>query len=222
MRTTKRDIFALILNIFLIIFECRGFFINSRIQGWGCLIFYTQLSNLILLISAIIYSIFLIVRIFANVKCPKWIDRFKFAGTTSVTITFLVVIFILSGYTLEGLKANLFDILSIYHHNICPILGIITFIFFEKHDLSKVKDVFIALIFTFLYGGVAIVLNAIGFIRGPYFFLLVREQPIILSIFWFILIYAMAFGIGAGLRVLNKKCSVYKKLYDNQKVDIAK
>jgi hypothetical protein len=32
----------------------------------------------------------------------------------------------------------------------------------------------------------------------------------------------MAFGIGAGLRVLNKKCSVYKKLYDNQKVDIAK
>lgn len=211
MNNKKIDIFDLIMNIIIVIFEIIGFVVATRFSGglaWA--VYYTQLSNLLLLISSSLMIAYIIRKLSNGKQIPKGVNRFKFAATLSVTITFLVVIFILSGFSIQGLILNLTYNSMLYHHTIGPVLGILTFILFEKYDLNKGKDILIAMIFTIVYGFIAIILNALGVLRGPYFFLLVREQPIWQSILWFVFIYGMAYEIALFLRWLNIKLSLNK------------
>lgn len=202
---------GLFINLIIVILEIIGFVMVMRDFGIGILEYYTQDSNLLLLISSIIYSICMFIEIKKDgVEIPNWVGVLKYMGVVSVTITFIVVITILSWSVEGGFSGMLFEGALLYHHTLCPILAIISFIFFEKYNIDGNKNIIRSLYFTFIYSFFLISLNIVKLVQGPYPFLMVYNQSVWMSFFWMIIIFSGAFGIAIGLRLLNKEFSLVK------------
>lgn len=89
--------------------------------------YFTTLSNMLCAVSA------LFVLLFSGGPLPLWVVLLKYAGTAAVSVTLLTVFLFLGPVShqwkdlLEGPELAL--------HLICPLLAIISFVFFEKTDL---------------------------------------------------------------------------------------
>lgn len=214
----KKNIVALALNIILIVIGLIG--LIETIIGFGnpALEYYTQLSNYFALISATIYTIYLYKNIKAktiennnnkeikDTTIPKWVSILKYSSTLSLLVTFLVVVFILT--PMFGLKSFSWMLLqgtNLYFHTICPILTFISFIFFEKHNIKGLRDNIRAMYFTMIYATLFIILNILRVVKGPYPFLMVYDQPIYMSVIWFILIVGGAFGLSMLIMLIKNK-----------------
>ena len=90
----------------------------------------------------------------------------------------------------------------ILHHLICPILSIITFIFFDNIKIEK-NNIKYGISFTLIYAFIIIILNILKIVIGPYPFLMVYNQPIYMSIIWFILIVGLSYLI--SIILIRKK-----------------
>ena len=201
----NRKKISLVLNIIIVVLELIGQFMCFKSIGVNGFIYYTQLSNLFLLIACILY-------LFKKKIKLRIVDLLKFGSTLSVLITFIVVLLVLSSfYSLHWL---LFVDANLYLHFLCPVLGVITFLFFDDIKISGIKDVFGAFIFTLLYSVVFIALNILRVVEGPYPFLLVYENPIYMSLFWIVIIEGGALFLGFLLEKI--KCKLWRKIYVNQ------
>ena len=190
---------AFIINILIIIMELFAFLVCYKESGFDCFKYYTQDSNLFLMFTSLLYFISLLI---CDKKIPHFVSLLKYAATTSVVITFLTVVTILAP-VMGGYKAMLLDGTMLIHHLICPIFGFVTFVFFEKHNLNGLKDALISMIFTCLYGVVAVTLNVLKIMDGPYPFLKVYDQTILMSIFWLILMMGSSYLITVLIGNLN-------------------
>ncbi len=82
----KRE--SIILNLLIIILEIIGLVLSFKEIGKSAIMYYTQLSNIFLLIASILYLVFLDEK-------RRFVSIIKYSATVSVIITFLVVLFIL-------------------------------------------------------------------------------------------------------------------------------
>lgn len=188
-------------NILIIFFEIIGFILAINSFSYNIFEYYTQDSNLLVLISSILYLIYII----SNKKVPYFIELLKYTSVVSITVTFMVVITILSWTMEDGFVTMLFKDSMLFHHTICPILTIITFIFFEKHNFNSYKDTIRTLYFTIIYATILVILNIFKVIEGPYPFLMVYNQSVFISILWTIIILGMTLIISILLKKSNKK-----------------
>lgn len=194
-----RKLFAIIINISIIFMEIFAFVDCFKLDGIKCFQYYTQDSNLFLMISCILY---LIVCLANKEKKSRFISLLKYSSTVSVTVTFLVVVTILAP-VMGGYKAMMFDGTMLYHHLLCPILGFVSFIFLEDHEISGLKDALLAMIFTVIYGIIAVILNILGIMDGPYPFLKVYEQSLLMSVMWVFLMNGSNYLLNIGIAYLN-------------------
>ena len=190
---------AFIINILIVIMELFAFLVCYKESGFACFKYYTQDSNLFLMFTSLLYVISLLI---CDKKIPHFVSLLKYAATTSVVITFLTVVTILAP-VMGGYRAMLLDGTMLIHHLICPIFGFVTFVFFEKHNLNGLKDALISMIFTCLYGIIAVTLNVLKIMNGPYPFLKVYDQTILMSIFWLILMMGSSYLITVLIGNLN-------------------
>jgi hypothetical protein len=202
----KYGFISLIFNLLIVLLEIIGFFIAFQNHGISMLQYYTQDSNLILLFSSIFYSMYLII----NKKIPIWLSSLKYMSTLSVLITFIVSVSILSWSMPGGLLIILFYESMLYHHTLCPILAVISFIFFEKYDIKSKESLNRAMYFTFLYAIIFIILNIFKVVEGPYPFLMVYKQPIYVSFLWAVIIIGGSYLLAKYLRYLNHRFSLNK------------
>ena len=89
-------------------------------------------------------------------------------------------------------------------HLLCPVLGLLAFLFAEDHSQLRLRHTLYAMIPTVLYAAVIVTLNLTRTVRGPYPFLLVYEQPVWASLLWAALILGTAWLIALAL-VLAKR-----------------
>ncbi len=89
--------------------------------------YFTTLSNMLCAFSA------LVMLLYAGAETPFWATVFKFTGTAAVTVTMLTVLIFL-GPLSHKWKALLYGI-ELVMHLICPLLAIVSFVFFEKTAL---------------------------------------------------------------------------------------
>lgn len=197
---------AAILNLVIFVTEIVGFCFSAREIGVGLFIYYTELSNILLALSSffVLLSFYYNVRKGCGTNYPTHL--FRFVATSASTLTFLVVLFVLMPTYKEPLRL-LFDGSMFFHHTLCPLLSIISFLFFEKEETRNLRSKHIpfAWIFTLLYGVVFLILNICRIVDGPYPFLRVYDQPIWASVLWIALILGIAGGISVLLYVGNKK-----------------
>lgn len=196
---------SIISNILIIIFEVIGFIYAIIDMHKALFLYYTQDSNLFLLIATCFYLYFLIKTQRNKMKIPPWITSLKYGAVVSVSVTFIIVITVLAPASENGYYFMLLDRSMLFHHTICPILAILSFIFLERHDLKHHKQVIRSLLFTLIYAIIILYLNIAKIIVGPYPFLHVYQQPIWLSILWVFIIFFGTYVIAYGLKILHNE-----------------
>ena len=170
--TENRNKKIVLINILIVLLEIAGLYFAWKACGITMFKYYTQDSNIILMITCIINIVFLL----KGKEIPKWLKTFKYVATCLVTVTFMVVIFVLIPLALPGeFMHYLTGESEIFHHVLCPILAMITYIFIEKQEAPSKKEVTVAVIPTFTYAIITIILNVLGVLRGPYSFLMVEN-----------------------------------------------
>lgn len=191
---------AIIINITIIILEIIGLILSIIENKRLLLEYYTIDSNILALISSIL---FLIDSFKYKRKITGKTKILKYTTCVSLALTMFMVLFILvpfSSFNTDLLFKGAMPI----HHIICPILTVISFLFYEKYKFDE-NDKFQVLFFTFVYGSILIVLNLLGLILGPYPFLLVKTNPIIISIISLITIFLITYSFGLLLQKLKKR-----------------
>lgn len=197
----KKNKLPIITNILLVLLETIGLIITYIVNKKIPIEYYTELSNIFSLIITIIYLYYL----FNNKKITKLIQLLKYTSVLCLTITFIIVIFVLAPMDNFNYKWFLFNGDFIFYHFLCPILSFISFMFIEKYDKFTFKDNIRSLYPTFIYSIVLVILNIIGLITGPYPFLEVRNNSIITSLIWFIILISFMFGLSNLLTYLKNK-----------------
>lgn len=198
-----KDKIALAINTLIIIGES---IVQPMIfipRGIAAAQYYTQLSNILLFIAAIILEVFLLRKIIKKTTIPRWVGLTLFSAVAATTVTIVVVLTILS-WQVGDLGWLLFNGSMLFTHTLCPTLGIILFAVFNPCEFKK-TDARYAMIFTLGYAVVALVLNIAKIWHGPYPFLWVYEQPIWASVMWVVVILAGAFGLAKLLLLPNIK-----------------
>ena len=186
-----------ILNLGIIVLEIIALIICLDTFGSIDLVYYTIDSNIFLLISCILYLIY-------RNRLPKIVQLLKYSSTLSVLITFLVVVFVLLPMYDFNYPFLLYDGPNLYVHVLCPIIAVMSFVFFEKNDLENTfKNNLRAIYFTIIYAIILIALNIEKIVVGPYPFLKVYEQSFLMSLFWVILIMGVAFILARLLLMIK-------------------
>ncbi len=197
--TLRRKI-SILLNLMIVLFELFGFFITYQVKNiFITYEYYTDLSNLLLLIVCAIFLVYLVLR----KKVPRWLEILKYSSTICLTLTFLVVVFILCPMNGFNYGFMLFYKSLLFQHFLCPILSVLTFLCFDEIKITTAKENFYGILLTVIYGIVIMFLNILRYVEGPYPFLLVYEQPVWQSVGWIIILLSLTYFIGFIIRKLQ-------------------
>ena len=187
---------SLIINVIIIILEIIGTTICAGGTGLEMFSFYTTDSNIFALTVCIVFAFFTARSLFSPKKpdIPKPVRTLKYISVCCLIVTFVVVVTIFAPVSGEGgYEYMLFNGDFLYIHFACPLLSLISFVLFEGGTKYDVGLSFAATVPTFIYAVIAVILNLLYVIDGPYPFLCIYEQPLHLSILWLILFIDIAF-----------------------------
>ena len=120
----------IIINLSIVILEIIGFILVFRELGIASIEYYTEGSNLLLLISSSIFLAYL----FRDKELPAWFRSLRYVAVVSTTLTLIIVLTVLSWTTDLGLYHLIFHESMLYHHTLCPILAILSFVLIEKYE----------------------------------------------------------------------------------------
>ncbi len=213
----KRLSIALVLNLLTAVFELYAVFMNFIVGkthfDFSLLQFYTHLSNILMLVSSLAATMEITKELCGAVRrTHRGVRMLNYMAVCSLILTFLVVVLVLA--PMEGkerAKFLIFGKTNIFEHIICPLTAFVTFVFFGDFcDISN-RCALTAVIPTLIYAVVMAVLNILGVVDGPYPFLRVREQGILLSAFWFMIIIGAAFVIAELLLWLTRRYNVSRE-----------
>ena len=174
---------ALLLNAVVTILETIGLYMSFSKRKWHNFVYYTQISNLLTFISSLLYLL------------SRGNDSLlRYLSSVMLTMTFLITVFVLvpmgGDFKELMLQGN-----GIYHHTLCPILSVFSYLVFEKHAALWQLPV----VMTIIYGLTMMYLNYIHKADGPYPFFRVHNQSALTSLIWIcvltVLISILSIGI---------------------------
>lgn len=197
---------SLIINIIIIVLEIIGTTICASNTGLEMFSFYTTDSNIFALTACIVFAAFTVRALFFKDKpdIPKPVKILKYISVCCLSVTFIVVVTMFAPVLGEdGYVQMLFEGDFLYYHFACPLLSLISFVLFEGGtELEEAYSV-AATIPTAIYAVVAVLLNIFRIISGPYPFLEIYNQPVYLSVLWFLMIIGVSFLSAAIIRFLG-------------------
>ena len=170
---------GLILNAAIFLLEAVLLYMCFKARKLANFVYYTQLSNMLCALSCLLYVLF---------GPLSWVTDIRYLAACAVTMTFLVTTCVLipMGGSAEKLllRGN-----GPFHHVLCPLLCVISYIFFEAHAGADMIAASMGI--TFLYGIIMLILNCMRKVDGPYPFFRVYNQPVYASVFWVIALTAL-------------------------------
>ena len=193
-------ILTAVFNAAIVVCGCIGTYLHYLKYGIGMLQYYTVCSNLFALLTGVICLYF-------NAKCllglrffiPSWAKVLKYLSTCTLMVTMFIVIFVLVplyGGGTETLIYFLFTGEMLYHHLLCPLLALVSFVWIDEGSFAGERKLpLLAVAPTLLYGVIVTVLNIVGVVYGPYPFLQVTTQPLWQSALWYGAILALAYAL---------------------------
>jgi len=188
-RIKKEDRAVFYVNLILVILETVAFAHDIYAFRFGLFEWYTVDSNVLQLVV----SVWVICCVLRNKQFPKILTVAHFISAVGLTVTFLIAAFVLAP---EGGIAYYFlnDVAPI-NHFIGPLLSVISLLFLEKTERLSLSTIIWPAVASLTYGAIALVLNAVRIMDGPYFFLKVYEQSAGVIILWFAIIAVLCLGL---------------------------
>lgn len=191
----KQTIISIVLNMLVAVFSAIGTVIAFQKHGFTLFQFYTVDSNVFAMLACTLYSVFLIRKLRCKKEIPLWAVMSKYAAVCCLSVTFIVVVAVLSPmFGIEGYRVMLFTDDMLFHHLLTPLIAALSFFLFDRIPLSAGKAARFALIPTAIYAVIVIALNILKKLEGPYPFLMVYNQPVYMSAIWVVVILGGAYA----------------------------
>ena len=169
-------------------------------SGLNSLRYYTVLSNLLEGVAALLTVVFLALILAGKAKeLPRWLTLLRYAGVTSVSLTFLTVMVYLGpvfGFNIMFNDANL------YFHLLIPLLAIAEAVFLSGEKL-RFTDSFVAALPTLLYGIWYVINNLVNGREGNDIYYLFHFGPAV-SVLFFIGFMSVSWGLALLLRLTRR------------------
>lgn len=162
-----------IVCFLILALEARGLCISIRDRHWKIFAFYTQISNIITAISALLVIIFGETGLTALVR---------YLSSCMLLMTFIVTTCVLIPMG-GNAKQLLFSGNGLYHHLLVPIISTASYLLLEKHVTSP-SAIALPTVITFVYGIVMLWMNYTDVFDGPYPFFRVKKQSAKATVLW--------------------------------------
>lgn len=176
---------SIAINIAVIVLEIIGLRISTSERKWKIFAYYTQISNIITLVSS-----FVLVAARSNELSAV----LRYLSSCMLTMTFMITLFVLvpmgGGFRKLMLSGN-----GLYHHTLCPILSVTSYIMWEQHSSLWILPT----VLTFIYGIIMLVMNGKGLFDGPYPFFRVRNQSKLATVVWMVVLFGIIAAISIGI-----------------------
>lgn len=157
-------------NCIVVILEITGLYISISARHLGVFAYYTQLSNMVTLVSSLLFLL---------AGDGPFVSTVRYLSTCMLTMTFLITLFVLvpmgAGFRKMMLSGN-----GLYHHTLCPLISVTSYILWEQHGTVLAVPV----VLTFIYGVIMLVLNGMRKYDGPYPFFRVHDQSKAATVLW--------------------------------------
>ena len=180
---------SLAINIAVIILEIIGLRISISERKWKIFAYYTQISNIITLVSSVLFVVS---------QSSIVTITLRYLSSCMLTMTFLITLFVLvpmgGGFRKLMLSGN-----GLYHHTLCPILSVTSYIIWEQHSSLWILPT----ILTFIYGIVMLIMNGKRLFDGPYPFFRVHNQSKLATVIWILVLI----GIIAAISIVICKAA---------------
>ncbi|WP_281165468.1 hypothetical protein [Liquorilactobacillus sicerae] len=204
---TKKAAWRIGFTFLMAISGSIGIGLSISSQGNGAFLMYTIDSNLLnLIVSLLSLAAWVVSFWHDHLFSEQLLSKLSYLATCCLTLTFLIVVLVLGPMMggLKGYQAMLLTGPMIFNHLLTPLLAISSFILFNDHFVLSLKAAGEVMLPTILYGLVTITLNILGVIRGPYPFLMVKQQSVWTTFLWLVLILAINFGVAELLGRANR------------------
>ena len=192
----KKRIITILYSI-LVILEGLALVYMMVTEGPSTFRYYTVLSNVLMLIVSAWYLV-----CFAGKKeIPEALTVLHLVAAVCLTVTFLIAAFVLmpqstfAYYFLDNVAPIL--------HFIGPVLSIVT-LMLSGAEIPKYA-IIMPSAFSLLYGIIAIILNVLKVLTGPYFFLEVYSTPVGTIVMWFVIILILCILLTAGYMFIQNR-----------------
>ena len=173
---------VIIVNAILVVLELIAFIHDIYSFGAETFKWYTVASNVLqLIVSSLVLYYYA-----KGKKLPHYVTVLHFISAVGLTVTFIIAAFVLAPQ--EGFAYYFLENVAPINHFIGPLLSVISLLFLEDTEKLPIKVAFYPAAVTLAYGVICLVLNALGLLDGPYFFLKVREQSVPTIVIWFAII----------------------------------
>ena len=180
---------ARILCVLILVLEVKGLSLSLSERKWRALVFYTQLSNVVTTVSALLLVLF---------GQPLWVTVLRYVGTCLLVMTFFVTTCVL--IPMGGDPKHLLTGNGLFLHVLCPAVSAVSYIFFERHC----GMVWLPAAVTLVYGLLMLYLNGIRKVDGPYPFFRVHDQTPARTVLWMAVLLTAVTGISAGVWALAR------------------
>ena len=176
---------SIAINIAVIVLEIIGLRISTSERKWKIFAYYTQISNIITLVSS-----FVLVAARSNELSAV----LRYLSSCMLTMTFMITLFVLvpmgGGFRKLMLSGN-----GLYHHTLCPILSVTSYVMWEQHSSLWILPT----VLTFIYGIIMLVMNGKGLFDGPYPFFRVRNQSKLATVVWMVVLIGIITAVSIGI-----------------------
>ena len=180
------------LHLVLIVLELAALFHDFSAFGFAMFKYYTIDSNLLQLLVSILLVYFLVR---ARDDIPYGLTVTHLICAVCLTITFFIALLVLAPQ--EGFAYYFLQDVAPINHAIGPFLSLVTFVGFAGGTPLRKSALLFPMAASLLYGLIALLLNALGLLDGPYFFLRIREVPISTVVTWFGIICVLCLVLSA-------------------------
>ena len=182
---------------------------NLTPESTNFLMFFTVDSNILLAIGSLILIVFEVM-IFLNKRedIPLWAYIVKYIAVCATTLTFLTTVLYLSPLLGKNFW-KLFLNNNLFYHLICPVLGIVSLIFFEAKEKMNWKVSFFAVVPMALYS-IYYIINVYthldnGKVNPRYDFYYFASNGVFIAIIMVIFLLLLTYGSALLLYYLREK-----------------
>ena len=201
------------IHIILIVLEIIALIHDLQVFGLAMFKYYTIDSNVLqmLVSAAIVFRILYRKEETISVR----LSILHLVCAVSLTVTFLIALLVLAPQ--EGFAYYFIENVAPINHLIGPLLSAITFLFLEESEKLPGIAILIPMAATLLYGIIALILNALKILDGPYFFLRIYDEPLGTIVLWFAIITVLCTVLsGLYMWIKSRYCiSSAADLHDN-------
>ena len=202
---------AWVVNAAIVVLEIVALVLSLVAQGLENFEFYTQDSNYFSMVVSLLFCILAAKELRGKGKMPGWLHTLRYVSVSCLTVTLFVVLFVLMPMMGDEAPVLLYEGSMLYQHTLCPVLAMVSFFAFEAAEPLPKSAVRKALLPTPLYAVIAILLNLVRFMEGPYPFLMVYKQPWYLSVLWCVVILSIAAVLAFAVLGIHNKIAKRSK-----------